>query len=371
MATRNKYYFLINSLETGGAERVIIRVAGTLAHDHDITIITLKDIRFYDLPERVQWHALSSVKNNFLMFLMTPYFVWKFRKYRKSEKFTSGISFLEISNFVHILSGKNAKISFRISLDFFQGMIGRVYLMLIRLLYPRALRIITNSSENSEDIENALKLEAWKVTTIHNPIDFSGIETALTETVSLPRYDKKKRKYITVGRLVWQKHHADIIRALAEKKKKGTSDFLYYIIGDGPERTHLENLVKSTGLETEVFFLGTQKNVFAHLKACDVFLYASEAEWFPNVLLEAVAIGLPIVTTDFKTGAREVIYGEYKKDITLPVIGPNGFLMRPKKFLEDFLALETKIDTLTQSQTWLDSYSQDRVAKLFEAELVN
>lgn len=116
------------------------------------------------------------------------------------------------------------------------------------------------------------------MTTIHNPIDFGAIETALKEDIILPGYDEKKKKYITVGRLVWQKHHADIIRALAEKKKKGTSDFLYYIIGDGPERTHLENLVKSTGLETEVFFLGTQKNVFAHLKACDVFLYASEAE---------------------------------------------------------------------------------------------
>jgi N-acetylgalactosamine-N,N'-diacetylbacillosaminyl-diphospho-undecaprenol 4-alpha-N-acetylgalactosaminyltransferase len=57
-----------------------------------------------------------------------------------------------------------------------------------------------------------------------------------------------------------------------------------------------------------------QKNVFKYLNIADVFLYASEVEGFPNVLIEARELGLPIITSDFKSGAKEVIIGEYTKD---------------------------------------------------------
>lgn len=361
---RQKIYFLINSLEWGGAERVILRVAAKLVEYMDVDIITLKSSRFYDIPAGARWIPLSSIRQNMIMFFCIPYYCWKFRTLLQKEQYTNGISLLEIANFVHILSKKKATISLRISLDFFRGWIGSLYLYMIKILYPRSETMIVNSKENGEDIKNFLSLDATKVITIYNPID-PLIEKSEHEDVTLPRYTAWKRVFMTVGRLVWQKHHRDIILTLKRWKEMGHTDFLYYIIGDGPERNSLEQLVQKEKMENEIFLLGSQKNVFSYLKKCHIFLYASESEWFPNVLLEAMSLGVPIVTTDFKTGAREVLYGRYEKDLILPAVWPNGALFRPKKFEEDFIALWEKMYTLEQKKAWIEQYRLDTITNQF------
>lgn len=365
MENKKKYYFLVNSLEWGWAEGVILRIASELQKENEIHIITLKDEKFYDIPEGVLWKPLSNVKSNMLMFLMIPYYAIQLLKVFKKEHYDAGISFLEISNFVHILAKKNPIISVRISLDFFRGFFGNIYLFLIKVLYPRAGKIIVNSSENGEDLRETLSLPKEKIITIHNPIDLEKIEKQKREEAYLPGYKKEYKKYITVGRLVWQKHHEDIIMALADMKKWWKSDFLYYIIGDWEEKEKLKSLIEKYELTEHIYLLGAQKNVFAYLARCDVFLYASEAEGFPNVLLEAVGIGLPIITTDFKTWAREVIYWEYKKGIALPSIGPNGALLRPRKFREDFIAISGEMGKVKQEQQGLEWYRLSVIAREF------
>lgn len=61
---RKKIYFLVNSLEGGGAERTIVNMSESLSHENDVTIITLKDVNFYELPEKVTYLPLSHIKNN-------------------------------------------------------------------------------------------------------------------------------------------------------------------------------------------------------------------------------------------------------------------------------------------------------------------
>ena len=118
---------------------------------------------------------------------------------------------------------------------------------------------------------------------------------------------RNKRVYITVGRLIREKHHEIIIEGLSHL---GNKDWVWFVVWDGPQRSFLEKKAQEYGLQDSIFFLGQQKNIFKYVAKSDFFLYASSVEGFPNVLLEARFLELPIITTDFKSWAREVILGE-------------------------------------------------------------
>ena len=115
---KDKYYFLINSMEWWWAERVVSNlVKEKIQSWKDVYLFTLKDNLFYDIPKEVHYIPLSNIKNNLLLFLSIPYFALKCKRILKKYKFNDWISFLEMSNFVHILAKKKARISFRIHIN--------------------------------------------------------------------------------------------------------------------------------------------------------------------------------------------------------------------------------------------------------------
>lgn len=335
---KDKYYFLINSMEWWWAERVVSNlVKEKIQSWKDVYLFTLKDELFYDIPKEVHYIPLSNIKNNILLFACIPYFALKFKKILKKYNLKDGISFLEMSNFVHILAKKNAHISFRIHIDFFKWVTWAIQKYLIKWLYPKAEKIIVNSRENKYDLAKFLNISEDKIDVLYNPIDKEKIKKLSEEKLDKNIEDKIKNKkvFITTWRLVWQKHHEKIIEALWEYNKKN-KDWIYLIIWDWPERNKLENLVKSFWLENEILFLWQQKNVFKYLKHADLFLYASEVEWFPNTLLEAREMWVRIISSDFKSWAREVILGEDTdmiwKIIDYPSMWKFGIIISPDDF---------------------------------------
>lgn len=322
-----KYYFLINSMEWWWAERVMSNLVKEYFENwKDVYLFTLKDVLFYDIPKEVHYIPLSKIKNNLLLFLSIPRFAIKFKKIIKRYWLKDWISFLEMSNFVHILAKKNAHISFRTHINFFNHWLtNKIQKLLIKFLYPKAEKIIVNSRENKYDLAEFLNISKDKINVRYNPIDKERIINLSKEKVddNIIKKIKDKRVLITTWRLVSIKHHEKIIETLYEYNKKEKKR-IYLIIWDWPERSKLEILVKSFWLENQVVFLWQQKNVFKYLKLADLFLYASEVEWFPNTLLEAREMWLKIITSDFKSWAREVILWEDTdtiwKIITYPYI---------------------------------------------------
>ncbi|MFA6256012.1 MAG: glycosyltransferase [Candidatus Absconditabacterales bacterium] len=348
-------YFLINSLEGGGAERVTTNFANNMIREgKDVYIITLKSSNFYDLPQGVHYVPLSTIKNNFLMFMLIPWYVGKFKKVVKKYHLSEGMSLLEIANFVHILAKKKAKISFRTHVSVFKGFFGFLQKALIKYLYPKAGNIVVNSLENKYDLAEYLHVSEDKIEVIYNPIDKEKIDKLKSEEISekLKNKIQGKRVLITTGRLVGKKgfgnkNHNKIILALKRVYDGIDKNRIYLIVGDGPERKSLEKLVYSLGLQDNIVFIGMQKNVFKFLNIADIFLYASEVEGFPNVLMEAREIGLPIITSDFKSGAKEVILGRYVKDIgkkmKYPYSGKYGVLLDLNEYESQFLEVYKKL----------------------------
>ena len=355
-------YFLINSLEWGGAERVVANLSQDLIEQYDIDIICLKkSTPAYKIPEHVRIFSFSNIQYNILLFPYIPYFVWRLRNIFKENSYISGVSFLEISNFVHIFTRKDAMISFRTSIGFFQGIIGNIYKYLIKILYPQAGMIIVNSLENKYELAKYLKIEPEKIEVIYNPIDLDTIIKSTPIDISLlPGYDEQKSIFMTTGRLISSKHHATIITSLYKLSQSGTRDFLYYIIWSGPEETHLKVLTEKYGLEDSIFLLGQRSDIYSILQRADYFIYASEVEWFPNVLIEAVAVGVPVITSHFKTWAYEVMLAEYtwSEDHRFPVLTPNWVMLDHSHFQEQFIEIYTNLSTLRHEKKWLEKYTE-------------
>lgn len=363
---KQKVYVLINSLEAWWGERQIANFCNNISKDFDVFLVTLKKKTFYHLETGVKHIYLSNIKSNILMFFLMPYYVYKFKKIIKKEKLSKWMSFLEISNFVHILSRKNAIINLSINIWFFQWFFWFFYKLFIKRLYPKSGKIIVNSEENKYDIARYLSIPIDNVITVYNSLDFDLIHKNEWERIDdyLLSILKDKKVFITVWRLVWQKRHEKIIKVLKHIYDTVDKDFVYLIVGDWPEKIYLEKLVREFWLEKNIFLLWSQKNVFKYLKASNYFVYASDYEWFPNVFLEAIACKIPIITTNFKTWAQEAVIWSYKDaPIKYPLISNNWVLIDAKNFETQFIHIYHNLDSIHTKQLGLENFSIEKIVK--------
>jgi N-acetylgalactosamine-N,N'-diacetylbacillosaminyl-diphospho-undecaprenol 4-alpha-N-acetylgalactosaminyltransferase len=174
-----------------------------------------------------------------------------------------------------------------------------------------------------------------------------------------------KRVFITTGRLISSKHHAKIISALKMVYDKLDKNWIFLILSDWPQRKILEQQVSDLWLKKHIYFLGLQKNVFKYLYAADWFLYASEVEWFPNVLIEAMACNLFILTSHFKTWAEECILWHYKNsintEIKYPYYGPNGVLFDLLNYENDFFEVYKHLDSIKKEKKGFEKFDIQKI----------
>ena len=142
---------------------------------------------------------------------------------------------------------------------------------------------------------------------------------------------------VSVGRLQVVKNQRLLIDAVASFK-----NVRLYIFGEGELRSDLEEQINTLGLNDNVFLMGFESNPFQYLKAADLFIFGSNHEGFPNVIMEAMACGLPILTTNCKSGPDEIMELQYPKtdDIMITDYGilvPVGNLKLLQKGLTHFL----------------------------------
>jgi N-acetylgalactosamine-N,N'-diacetylbacillosaminyl-diphospho-undecaprenol 4-alpha-N-acetylgalactosaminyltransferase len=352
-------------MEGWGAERVISNIVLTLKDTYEIDIITLKEWLFYELPKEVHVIPLSQIKYNIWLIVSFPILLYRFRKLLSEKQYLNGISFLEIANFINILGNPHAVISFRTNIEVFKWILGFFYKKCISLLYPKARKIIVNSEENRYDLAKYLNLPIEKIITLYNPINIDDIEKLKTEHLEKEILEKIqwKRVFITVWRLVkdediGSKNHSLILNIIKELIAQWEKNIIYLIIWDGPAKMSLEKQVSANQLSEYVIFTGKQKNVFKYLAHAQYVIYASRNEWFPNALIEAIAVGIPIITSNFKTWATEVIMGKYDKNLEkkYPQFGPNGVILDLNYFSEQFFEIYPKLDTITQEKKWLEHF---------------
>jgi len=172
------------------------------------------------------------------------------------------------------------------------------------------------SIDLKKDLEKKFNIIKKKIEIIYNPIDSEKIMKLKEEEVEDLRIKGCKSFIIAVGRLTKQKGYPYLLRAYSRICKEIYEKLI--ILGTGEDEEKLKSLVNELGIRDSVFFLGFQKNPYKFMKRASLFVSSSLWEGFPNVILEAKALGVPVISTDCHSGPSEIITN-----------GKNGILVPP------------------------------------------
>ncbi len=183
------------------------------------------------------------------------------------------------------------------------------YRVLIRLLYPKAARVLANSDDVRDDLVRHAGLDKALIDVISNPAALPVLRdlepSASQAWDGWP--DGVGAVVATVGRLVAQKDMTTLLRAFAVLRAQ--RPLRLAIIGDGPDRPGLTELAQQLGIARDTHFLGNRSRPWRYLKRADVFVMSSRFEGFGNTLVEAMAVGCPVVSTDCPGSSAYVLDG--------------------------------------------------------------
>lgn len=176
----------------------------------------------------------------------------------------------------------------------------------MRASYGRADGIVGVSRGVAADVAALAGLPLDRVTTIHNPITPLP-EPATPDADIMAAWSSGGPRLVTVGTLKSVKDHATLLRALVQVRQ--VHDARLLILGEGSERPNLTALITELGLTDAVQMPGFRPDPHGYVGHADVFVLSSLNEGFGNVLVEAMACGTPVVSTDCPTGPGEILDG--------------------------------------------------------------
>jgi glycosyltransferase involved in cell wall biosynthesis len=313
---RRNVVFVINSLVAGGAERALMQLLACMRDelaDFATHLVLLdREEELLQVPPWVQKHVLDVRYNLATSVLMLT------RLQRQLGPIVT-LSFLNRANCANVwaaqMLGYPCIISQRghTTTNLGAGFRAAVNRETIRLTYRRADQVIAVSEGVKDDLTANYGVPDGKVRVIYNPIDTDWIcrQAAAAPSIALPEH-----YVLGIGRLVPGKNFRLLIEAY---RASGIGEKLV-IMGDGPERSDLEKLISRLGLDEQVLLTGYVDNPYPVIKAASAFVSSSNSEGFPNALVEAMALGCPVVATDCEVGPMEILaarMGPPCKNVTL------------------------------------------------------
>lgn len=213
--------------------------------------------------------------------------------------------------------------------------------VLARWLYPKADVIVAVSNGVADGLIAMTGLPREKIKVVYNPVITDLILIKAKEPINHPWFQNTDTKIIvSVGRLENQKDFATLIHAL--EVINGNLPIRLVILGEGSQRDHLQSIIDKLGLNEIVDMPGYVENPYPYLKQASVFVLSSKYEGFPGVLVEALACGVPVISTDCPSGPAEILeYGKYGK--LVPVGGSNEMAVAIKETIDHPLPKEELI----------------------------
>lgn len=188
--------------------------------------------------------------------------------------------------------------------------------LLVKKAYKFAKKIIVMTKMMKNDFVENFGVNQDKISVIPNPVDISLINKLKTEHVEHGWLvsDRKFPVITAMGRLTEQKGFEFLIKVFAKVVKKSPAKLI--ILGKGRLKSKLEKMVRNLGLEENVYFAGFENNPYRYIARSDLFVLSSFFEGFPNALVEAMACGVPVISTDCPSGPSEIITTELNGILT-------------------------------------------------------
>ena len=302
MTKKNKIYFFHPYSGKGGADLSISRLINGLNHKkYDIDFLSLnypkikKKINF-----KINYKIINS-KRAFFSFNEINNYIENDKNYKK-KIFISNQNFANALSTIFLRKKSNLKLilfernhiyeleNYKNFSDFFKK---KIIKLLIKFFYKKADLVLTNSKSSSKDLK---LLSKANVKTLYNPCFF--------KLYKKKKKDKKRKIILNVSRFTDQKDHLTLLKGF--KNSKYNNKFLLYLVGYGQNENKIRNYIDYYNLNNVKIF----KNIFSvnkFYKKADLFILTSIYEGFPNVLVEAASFRIPIISSNFKSGASEIL----------------------------------------------------------------
>lgn len=300
------------SLEGGGAERVMLYLAKGFAQRGlcvDMVLVEAKGPYLDQLPDGVR---LIDLKARRTLTSLLPLL-----RYLRRECPNALVSTLPHANAIALIVKKLFAEQLRVVArqeSIFQmeyanaGFKYRMTLKLERLLLPFADAVVAVSNGAADDLKHGAPNISHLVQVIHNPVVWPDHAERAGRPVEHPWFgDPDLPVILSAGRLVAIKDHATLLRAFAELAKSRPARLV--LLGEGPERRNLIALARHLEIAHAVDFPGFEINPFAFMAKASAFVLSSVYEGLPTVLIEAMASGTPVISTDCPSGPREILKG--------------------------------------------------------------
>jgi glycosyltransferase involved in cell wall biosynthesis len=304
---RRKLFILRPTMGQGGADRVTLTLLQTLDRSlFDVSLVLMRAEGEFvaDVPDDVIVHSLcaSSIATAWLPLS------------RLLHAAQPDILFSTSSgtNLIAVIARALARQRSRLILSernvLFHGPVTlkrMVVVLLKRWLYERADLITSVSQGVKDDMIARLRIPADRISVVYNPVVTEDIESLAAEPVTHPWFQEDVPIILGVGRLIHQKDFQVLIRAFADVRRTRVARLV--ILGDGPLRDELLRLAKSYNVENDVSLPGFDKNPFKYMAGCTIFVLSSREEGLPGVLIQAMACGAAVISTDCPAGPSEII----------------------------------------------------------------
>lgn len=318
---KKRIAFLVSSLNTGGAQRMVSNIVMDFTDDWEIDLILNSRAKIvYPYKGNIIDMGLGEPKNRSSIIYQGRVFFRRLsllKKLKKEKNYEAVISFLDSANIVNIISGnKHCKtiISVRTRLSGYTDFTYKYIVgTLVKLFYNKADKIVSISEGVRDDLIRNYGIKEDKVITIYNCYDVEDIQAKSFQNSHIISEKKNALTISTMGRLTHAKGQWHLIRAFSEVLKE-IPDAKLYILGDGELKDFLQTLTRKLNIEEHVQFCGFCENPFATVAKTDIFVFPSLYEGFGNALVEAMSCGVPCIASDFQFGAREIF--QLHPDIT-------------------------------------------------------
>jgi len=312
--------FLINSLRGGGAERVLVTLANKFiekGYKVTVTVLNLDNAIFADdLDHRIELKSLNTKHaRRSLIALINNY---KYSNINRLLVFNHQLvilmllvrkilrrDFYIIARNINNLSNKRDK----------EKSLWHKYIVfnIIKLFYKKVDYVICQSQGMAEDLQTNFNVPKKKISVINNPVS-TKIKIRSNEGKDIIKNDNKKILFI--GKLTEQKGIFYLLEAFNQLIKGLDNKVYLNIVGEGPLRSQIEEYISANNLTGHVFLKGFADDVEQYYSNSDLVVLTSLYEGFPNVLIESLTFGIPVVSFDCPSGPKEIIQN-----------GVNGYLV--------------------------------------------
>jgi glycosyltransferase involved in cell wall biosynthesis len=352
----------------GGTQGTAAQVALGLSQKRSVRLVTLegatlaypelRTLPFTSLAPRSRRRRRRTMR--------VPVQALRFASLVTRERPRGVVSFLARANLVNVLARDLTRHRFRSvlseqnfnTMQYADGIEQRALLCVMRLVYRRADDVVANCGPLADDLHTSFGIRRQRLVVIPNPVDVDRLRALSSERFDAPALRDLPSKWVLyAGRLNQQKNPILLLRAF----KRVRDDICCKLVmaGDGPLRREVNDAIAALDLSDDVISLGWVDNPFPLMSRATVFVLSSDYEGSSNALLQAMALGCPVIATDSPGGSREALLNG-EAGILVPPRDENALASAIKEVMEDDSLRERLVE---RGRSAALAYSPDRVTE--------